>query len=99
VFVSSTAWARFVCWRIPGGLMDGGRNPPRQNGRARIARGDRLRGRTACATGTLDPNPALNNAHCHIVLAEGCRRAGDSTPDAFERMEVESAAPRSCNPR
>ena len=37
---------------------------------------------------TMLPNPALNTARMHVVLATGCRLTGQSLNDPFERIEV-----------
>jgi len=38
--------------------------------------------------GTMLPNPAINSASCHAVLAEGCQQTNDADPDPFEKIEV-----------
>ena len=34
------------------------------------------------------PNPALNNAYCHVAVAKGCHLATEPSPDPFEKIEV-----------
>jgi 8-oxo-dGTP pyrophosphatase MutT (NUDIX family) len=73
---------------IPGGLLEAGES-------AETAADRELREETGFAAGCLRylarlmPNPALNDAHCHVVLAEDCRQVGEPTPDAFERIELD----------
>ncbi len=38
--------------------------------------------------GAMMPNPAINSACCHAVLAEGCHRTDEPAPDPFEEFEV-----------
>ena len=78
---------RCVVLEIPGGLMEPGESPD-------MAAGRELREETGFAAerlrhlARLMPNPALNAAFCHIVVAEGCYPAGDQAPDPLERIEV-----------
>jgi hypothetical protein len=37
----------------------------------------------------LFPNPALNNARCHVVLAHGCAKTSEPDLDPFEQIDVE----------
>ncbi len=34
------------------------------------------------------PNPAINSAYCHVILAEECHKAGEPQLDPFEKIEV-----------
>jgi len=73
---------------VPGGVAEPGETPE-----ATAAR--ELREETGFTAkrleylGKLLPNPALNNAHLHVVLAEGCSRTEEPRPDPFEQIEVE----------
>jgi ADP-ribose pyrophosphatase len=78
---------RAVVLETPGGVLDAGETP--EEGAARELREetgyepDRIR-----VVGKMLPNPALNNAQVHVLLAEGCRRVGEPQPDPFELIEV-----------
>lgn len=76
-----------VVLEIPGGLIDAGES-------AEEAAERELREETGYEATSMRqvadllPNPALNNAHCHVVLAEGCRPIQDQDLDPFELIEI-----------
>jgi ADP-ribose pyrophosphatase len=78
---------RQVVLEVPGGVLDDGESPA-----AGAAR--ELREETGYAAesirlvGKMFPNPALNNAHVHVLLAEDCCKTGAPQPDPFERIDV-----------
>lgn len=78
---------REVVLEIPGGLLDGRESPEE-------AAGHELREETGYEAARLSkvadllPNPALNTAHCHVVVAEGCRLVREQNLDPLEQIEV-----------
>jgi len=78
---------RGVVLEVPGGVLDAGESPEAAAARElREETGfmpDRVR-----YVGKMLPNPAINSAHLHVVVAEGCRRVGEPHPDPFEQIEV-----------
>lgn len=72
---------------VPGGIIDGAETPEQAAGRELLEETG-FAATSLRYLGRLLPNPALNSASCHVVLAEGCYRAGAQTPDTFESIEV-----------
>lgn len=74
-------------WEVPGGVIDQGEDP--------VAAGVReLReetghvGKSARLLGSIDPNPAILNNRCHLVLVEGAERTEAQEWDPDEEIEV-----------
>ena len=82
---------RQVVLEVPGGVLDAGETPAESAARE-------LREETGFAAtsirliGKMLPNPAINSAEVHVLVAEGCRKVGEPQLDPFERIEGRSAA-------
>jgi 8-oxo-dGTP pyrophosphatase MutT (NUDIX family) len=78
---------RQVSLEIPGGMVDEGEAPDV----AALRELHEETGYTAPAVrrlGELWPNPAIQNNHCHLFVAENCRLTSAPQPDPRERIEV-----------
>jgi 8-oxo-dGTP pyrophosphatase MutT (NUDIX family) len=78
---------RQVVLEIPGGVMDAEESPD-QTALRELAEETGFSADRARLVGTMMPNPAINAASCHVVLAEGCRRTGRPNLDPLEQIDV-----------
>jgi 8-oxo-dGTP pyrophosphatase MutT (NUDIX family) len=76
-----------VVLEVPGGVLDQGESPEEAARRELREETGYEAGRVRYL-GKMLPNPAINNARLHVVVAEDCRWAGAPQLDPFEQIEV-----------
>ncbi|NLS92940.1 MAG: NUDIX hydrolase [Planctomycetaceae bacterium] len=76
-----------VVLEIPGGLIDG-EESPEEAARRELLEETGYEAASVRKVAELLPNPALNCAHCHVVLAQGCRLVRGQALDPLEQIEV-----------
>ncbi len=76
-----------VVLELPGGLIDAGESAE-QAGRRELREETGYEAARVRQVADLLPNPALNNAHCHVILAEGCRPIQSQDLDPLELIEI-----------
>jgi 8-oxo-dGTP pyrophosphatase MutT (NUDIX family) len=78
---------RQVVLETPGGIVEGDESPEHTAARE-LSEETGYEAEDVRLLGTLLPNPAINSASCHVVLAQGCRLSSAPAPDALEEIEV-----------
>jgi 8-oxo-dGTP pyrophosphatase MutT (NUDIX family) len=74
-------------WEIPGGVIERGEDPLAA-GLRELQEETGFVGKTARLLGSVNPNPAIMNNRCHLVLVEDAVRAVDQAWDPDEEIEV-----------
>lgn len=74
-------------WEVPGGVIERGEDPV-VAGVRELEEETGFVGSSARLLGSVNPNPAIMNNRCHLVLVEGAVRAAEQAWDADEEIEV-----------
>lgn len=74
-------------WEIPGGVIDRGEDPVAAGVRE-LREETGYTGQSARLLGSVNPNPAIMNNRCHLVLVEGVVLAEAQEWDTDEEIEV-----------
>ena len=74
-------------WEIPGGVIDRGEDPVTAGVRE-LREETGYVGTSARLLGSVNPNPAIMNNRCHLVLVEGAAPSGALEWDPDEEIEV-----------
>lgn len=72
-------------WEIPGGVMDEGEDPV-EAGLRELREETGYTAERALLLGSARPNPAIQNNHCHFVLATGARETDGTQWDEHEDL-------------
>jgi 8-oxo-dGTP pyrophosphatase MutT (NUDIX family) len=78
---------RQVVLEVPGGILDPGETPEASAARE-LREETGYEAASIRLVGKMMPNPAINSAHVHVLVAEGCRKVGQPQLDPFERIDV-----------
>jgi ADP-ribose pyrophosphatase len=76
-------------WEIPGGVIDAGEDPV-SAGVRELLEETGYGGRRARLLGSVNPNPAIMNNRCHLVLVEEVVRTAEQEWDTDEEIQVAS---------
>lgn len=79
---------REVILEIPGGLMEPNEKPS-ETAERELQEETGYVPKQMETYGPLLPNPALNTARFHVVVATGCSPTAAPSPDPFEQLEIE----------
>ncbi|MSO53311.1 MAG: NUDIX hydrolase [Acidobacterium sp.] len=74
-------------WEVPGGGIDAGEDPVTAGVRE-LQEETGYTGKTARLLGSVNPNPAILNNRCHLVLVEGAERTNEQEWGPDEEIEV-----------
>ena len=74
-------------WEIPGGVIERGEDPVKA-GLRELQEETGFAGKAARLLGSVNPNPAIMNNRCHLVLVEGAVRTAEVEWDADEEITV-----------
>jgi 8-oxo-dGTP pyrophosphatase MutT (NUDIX family) len=74
-------------WEVPGGVIDAGEDPVAAGVRE-LQEETGYTGTSARLLGSVNPNPAILNNRCHLVLVEGAVRTAAQDWDPDEEIEV-----------
>ncbi len=74
-------------WEIPGGVIERGEDPVAA-GLRELQEETGFVGKTARLLGSVNPNPAIMNNRCHLMLVEGAVRSAALEWDADEEIAV-----------
>ncbi|MBI5442431.1 MAG: NUDIX hydrolase [Deltaproteobacteria bacterium] len=79
---------RSVTLEIPGGLADGGGEPPMEAARRELLEETGYRPREMIHLGSVHAQPALQNNYCHTYLALDVEPVAEPQPDAGEDLHL-----------